>query len=302
MGDGNSGQITVSRLARYIQIYATNGATVYVDESSITVSVSANAWTTTARLVAGGITLDGSFTIATGGSSCSLTVTGASADGILNAATTLYFNMAASNCSFTFDRIQGTLTFPFGCLETVTAAWKVSCVGFDELSFATTDLDIGWSCITFDARVAFSTISKTVSLTPKLNLGNDACFTVYASLVAGDGGVTEIAGVSIYGLLISYNWDGVSFESLSYFDGLHRVKDTYWERFTIKSTGDSCCGGNLTFEVSTYFQDAHATLFDWAETDMEISIGLASNTTVSTSIVVDTTGIINWIIGFRVTW
>jgi hypothetical protein len=80
------------------------------------------------------------------------------------------------------------------------------------------------------------------------------------------------------------------------------VKDTYWEKFTIKSTGESCCGENLNFSATTYFQSTHVTLFDWAETDLEVSVGLGSGTTVSTSIVVDTTGFSEWKIGWSISW
>ena len=300
-GNGDSGQITVGRLVRYVRIYATDGSSAYVDESHITVSVSANAWTTTARLATAGVTLNGSFTKATGGSNCSLTITGPS-DKTLGTSATIYFNLVDPDCSFCFDRVQGTFAFDFGCVKDITATWKINQSGFDSVSFSVSDIDVGIPYITFDGKLSFSLLSKTLSITPQLNLGTDTCFKVYASLEPGPGGATEITGLSIYGLEVSYDWDGVSFESLSYLDGLHHVKDTYWERFTIKSTGDSCCGGNLVFETSTYFQDIHTTLFDWAETDIGISIGLGSGATISTSIIVDTTGFSEWKLGWKISW
>ena len=300
-GNGDSGQITVGRSVRYVQIYATDGSSVYVDESTVTVSVSANAWTTTARLATSGVTLTGNFTKATGGSSGSLTIAGDQGDD-LSVAATIYFNLVDPECAFCFDRVQGTIGFDFGCLNDITATWKIAQSGFDSISLSVSDTDVGIPLITFDGNVTFSLLSKVVTITPSLNLASDTCFTVYASLEFGAGGATEMTGISIYGLGVSYDWDGVSFESLSYLDGLHRVKDTYWERFTIKSTGDSCCGGNLTFETSTYFQEAHSTLFDWAETDVGISISLGSGATFSTSIVVDTTGWSEWKLGWKISW
>jgi hypothetical protein len=300
-GNGDSGQITVGRLVRYVRIYATDGSSVYVDESHITVSVSANAWTTTARLVTSGVTLDGTFTNATGGSSCSILITG-SQEGALTGKVAIYFNLLDPRCSFCFDRIQGNFAFDFGCVKDITATWKINQSGFDSISFSVSDIEVGIPYITFDGKLTFSLLSKTLSITPQLNLGTDTCFKVYASLEPGPSGATEITGLSIYGLGVSYDWDGVSFKSLSYLDGLHHVKDTYWEKFTIKSTSESCCGGNLVFETSTYFQDTHATLFDWAETDLEVSVGLGSGTTVSTSIVVDTTGFSEWKLGWSISW
>lgn len=300
-GNVASGQVAVGRIAQYVQIYAVTGGG-YVDDSSVTIAVSGQSWVNTVRLVAGGLTLDGTFTIASGGSSCSLGATGSSPDGGLTANATVYFDISSTGCSLSFDRVQGTFAFPFACLDKVTATWKISCTGFDELSFAVTGLDLGLTCITFDANVAFSLVEKSVTLTPKLNLGTDTCFTVYASLVAGPAGVWEITGLAIYGLGVKHDWNGVSFESLSYLDGIHRVKDTYWEKFVIKSTGDACCGGKLTFEVATYFQDAHSTLFDWAETDFGLSIDITSAFTATTNIVIDTTGVTDLILGIEFTW
>jgi hypothetical protein len=300
-GNGDSGQITVGRLVRYVQILATDGSSAYVDESHITISVSANAWTTTARFATAGVTLSSSFTKATGGSNCSLTITGPQ-DKAVAVSATVYFNLADPDYSFCFDRVQGTFGFDFGCVKDITATWKINQSGFDSISFSVPDIDVGIPYITFDGKLNFSLLSKTLSITPSLNLGSDTCFTIYASLEPGPGGATEITGLSIYGLGVSYDWDGVSFKSLSYLDGLHHVKDTYWEQFTIKSTSDSCCGGNFAFETSTYFQDTHTTLFDWAETDLDLSVGLGSGVTISTSIVVDTTGFSEWKIGWSISW
>ncbi len=300
-GNGDSGQITVGRLVRYVQIFATDGSSVYVDESHISVSVSANAWTTTARLAAAGVTLSGGFTKATGGSNCSFTIAGPQ-DKALTASATIYFNLVDAECSFCFDRVQGNFGFDFGCVKDITATWKIAQSGFDSISFSVPSINVGIPSITFAGKLAFSLLSKTVTIAPNLNLGSDTCFTIYASFEPGPSGATEITGLSIYGLGVSYDWDGVSFKSLSYLDGLHHVKDTYWEQFTIKSTSDSCCGGNLVFETSTYFQDTHTTLFDWAETDIGISIGLGSGATISTSIVVDTTGFSEWKLGWKISW
>lgn len=300
-GNVPSGQVNVSEIGRYVRICIYPKDTIrYVDDSTVTVSVAGQAWVNTARLVAGGVTLAGTFIIGNTGSSCSLSIAGAVEDLTANAA--LYWDITGSDCTLCFDRFQGSFKFPFACLDKVTATWKISCTGFDELSFAVTGLDLGLTCITFDANVAFSLVEKSVTLTPKLNLGTDTCFTVYASLVAGPAGAWEITGLTIYGVGVKHEWNGVSFESLSYFDGIHRVKDTYWEKFVIKSTGDACCGGKLAFEVATYFQETHTTLFDWAETDFELSIDITSAFTASTKIVFDTTGLTDMVLGVKYSW
>lgn len=297
-------QVNVNELVQYIQIYNIGGT--YVDDSSVTISVSGQALVNTARLVFGGVTFDGTLTIATGGSSCSLGVTGPQEGGLATRATA-YFDIATPDCSICFDRFEATVDFPFACLDEVTATLKMKCpqtsseTVLDELSLATEDIDVGLSWLTFDLKVAFMVLSKTMTLTPTLNLGTCTCFTVYSALDTG-AGPWEITGLSFYGIGIKHDWNGVSFESLSYLDGIHRVKDTYWEKFVIKSTGDACCGGRFAFEVATYFQDMHSTLFDWAETDVEVSIGLTSTFKTSIEMVVDTTGVTDFIFGVEYAW
>jgi hypothetical protein len=82
----------------------------------------------------------------------------------------------------------------------------------------------------------------------------------------------------------------VGFESLSYFDDLHHVKDTYWERFTIKSVGDTCCAGRFEFSVSAYFDKTSLSLFDLAETEALLSFGLTDALTVRLKAVIASQG------------
>jgi len=303
-GSVPSGQVSVGRLARYVTIYVTAGG--YIDDSAVTVSVSGESWITTARLVTEGVTLTGTLTIASGASSFSFGIVGAHV-GNLPVTGTIYFDILKPDCSLCFDRFEGTFDFPFACLDEVTATLKVNCpqtgsdIVLNELSLATEDIDVGLSWLTFDLKVAFMVPSKTVTLTPTLNLGTCTCFTVYSALNTG-AGPWEITALSLYGIGVTYDWNGVSFESLTYLDGIHFVKDTYWEKFVIKSTGDACCEGRFTFEVATYFQDTHTTLFDWAETDVEASIRLTSAFTASTKIVIDTTGLTDVILGIAYIW
>ena len=299
-------QVVVNELVQYVQIYNVGGT--YVDDSSVTISVSGQALVNTARLVFGGVTFDGTLTIATGGSSCSLGVTGPQdQEGVLPTRATAYFDIATADCSICFDRFEATVDFSFACLDEVTAALKIKCpqtsseTVLDELSLATEDIDIGLSWLTFDLKVAFMVLSKTVTLTPTLNLGSCTCFKVYSALSFG-AGPWEITELSFYGIGVKHDWNGVSFESLSYLDGIHHVKDTYWEKFVIKNTGDACCGGNIAFEVATYFQETHTSLFDWAETDFELSIDITSAFTATTNIVIDTTGVTDLILGIEYSW
>ena len=251
--------------------------------------------------------MNGTLTIATGGSSCSLGVTGP-LEGCLVTNATVYFDIAAPpDCSIRCDRFEANFDFSFCCLDEVTATLKLNCPRtsgepvFDGLSLSTRDMELGLPWLTFDLDVAFTLLSKTVMLTPTVNLGTSTCITAYSQLDTGAGG-WDITGLCLYGIRVKCEWRGVNFESLSYLDGLHYVKDTYWEKFVIKSFGDACCGGRVTFEVATYFQETHTTLFDWAETDLEAFISLTSAFTTSTKTVVDTTGCTECGLGIEYSW
>jgi hypothetical protein len=305
-GDVPTGHFSVGAVVRYISIIVTSGL---MHTSSVLISVSALAWTTNVRLVTDGVTLYGVLTIATGGSGLSLGVIGSLGDN-LPVTGRLSFIMAQPNCDLCFDRFEGTFGFSLSCLDLVTATLKMrnpTTAGqsaFDELSFSTTGLDLGLLGITFDARIAFELDEKTVTLTPALNLETGTCFTVYASLGSGTAGQWEITSLSIYGIRILQAWDGVSFESLSYLDDLHHVKDTYWERFTIKSVGgDACCAGRIEFSVSAYFEETSSSLFDLAETEASLSFGLTNALTIRLkAVVASQAGPEELVFGWSLTW
>jgi len=305
-GDVPSGHFNVGAVVRYIRILTVTSG--HIDTSSVDVSVSAQAWTTNVRLVTDGVTLYGTLIIATGGSGLSLGIIGSHGDN-LPVTGRLSFIMAQPDCNLCFDDFEGTFGFSLGCLDPVTATLRMrnpttaSQSAFEEFSLSTTDLDLGLLGITFDATVAFELAEKTVTLTPALNLGTGTCFTVYASLGSGTAGAWEITDLSIYGIRILQALGGVSFESLSYLDDLHHVKDTYWERFTIKSVGDTCCAGRFEFSVSAYFEEASSSLFDLAETEASLSFGLTDSLTIRLkAVVASQAGPEELVFGWRFSW
>jgi hypothetical protein len=302
-----TGQIRVGKIVRYVAIVVDPPGSGYIDASFVQISVSAQSWVATALLVRGGVTLYGTMTIATGTSGFSFGVIGSHGDN-LPVTGTLSFIIAKPSCSLCFDKFEGTFAFSFGCLDLVTATLKmrnpqtVSQSAFEEFALSVTGLDVGLSSITFDAELVFELAEKTITLTPVLHLATDTCFTVYASLGSGTAGPWQMTSLLIYGIRVAYTWNGVSFESLSYLDDLHYVKDTYWERFTIKSVGDTCCGGRFEFSVSTYFDKTSLSLFDWAETEASISFGVTAALAIRFKVVVEPAGPEELVFGWLFSW
>jgi hypothetical protein len=77
----------------------------------------------------------------------------------------------------------------------------------------------------------------------------------------------------------------------------------YWEAYQIATTDDGCCGP-FTFDITVYFLDGGALLFDIAELEANMSIEVATQFTFSTgiNIVLDPIPGFSWTVGFLVEW
>jgi len=294
-----SGPVHVGELARYVGIYvATGGA--YIDESGLTVSVSGESWTGTARYATSGMTLTAQWALASGGSDLTLginsSVGSASVDG------KLYFDVVRPDCSLCFDKVTVKVRSSLACVDSVTTTLEIDEEGFEELSFAATGLPLGVAGMSFGGKLAFSLTEKSLQLTPTLDMWDTACFTLYASLVPGSGGALDISGISLYGIRMVASLNGVKFESLTYLDDIHHTKANYWEMFRIEVDGDTCCGGGFDFEVTTHFGKTHATLFDWAETEFNGEFGFGENYVFSNYVSFTSAGIDELAFGVGVSW
>jgi hypothetical protein len=209
---------------------------------------------------------------------------------------------------FCFNEITLELTFPFCCIELVEVSLGFSQAGFDGITFSVTDItfpNLPWMVWDLDLTFVTGTgVAKILTITPGLDLGDFACFTVYADLCVLEDCYT---GVNIYGIGLECDFNGCTFSTLSYLDyPTHHIHGggtaTYWERFCIECGGDSCCGGAFSFEVCIYFSETSLLLFDFGEADINLAFGISSNFDLTTALVVDATGFVSWCIGFNVTW
>jgi hypothetical protein len=60
----------------------------------------------------------------------------------------------------------------------------------------------------------------------------------------------------------------------------------YFEMFMISGRTMSCCGAPGTWQISTYFQSDHSTLFDWGMTLFKLDMGLTDQFSASTEIAI----------------
>jgi len=218
----------------------------------------------------------------------------------------------AAHC-FCFDYINFTFDFPFLCGTTVYVDAGFSTAGFDGLFIDITGLyfvELPW--LTFDFGLSFTEgtgtpSGKSFSFVPAISL-TDACdedagyISLFVELYS-DGATFD--GINVYGIDIYKAWNGIWFQDLTSFEDAMNVYVTgyaaYWEAMGIGTVGDSCCGGDFSFEVWTYF-DHGDYLFDWALTTVALSFGIGSNFDVTSSFSIDADGLLELCMGFAVSW
>ena len=282
------------------------------------------SWDSTGSVSIAGVAFNGEFLLTATGSAWLFGATGGAGD--LSLGATVYFNGIAGTYGlevqtdgycFCFSSVDFTASFPFTCIDLVEVSLGFSAAtGFDGVTFSVSGIELpGISWITFDADLTFDIgdTGKELTLTPNLVLGDYSCITLYVAFINQDGlscqsasQPLQITGIEVYGIGLTYSWNGVSFSSYSSFDVAYNEDITgnadYWEVFSITSAADSCCGGGFSFALDTYFDCDSDVLFDWAETDASISYGLGSNFTITTGLNVTDLGFTEWSIGFCVTW
>jgi hypothetical protein len=272
------------------------------------------SWTTDGSVNIGGVTFSGLWVLTTG-MGFQLGVEGDS--GVLSAAATIYFNLDADgnvirdDFCICWDGLIIVLHFPFCCDLDVAMEVSFSTAGFDYVSFAVAGLVVpGIDWLTLDAKVKFAPgegVGKLVTVDPVINFPG-GCFTLYAHVDheggTGIGDDLVITGISIDGFKLICTIGNVSFAdytSLSWDLNSKITGDAnYWEKICITSAADSCCGGAFSFNVCLWFSDDSVQLFDLGKTTISLSYGIGSNFTVTSSLVVLSTGVTEWGVGFCV--
>ena len=303
-----SGQIPVNVCLRYVETRATTGELVSTALSPERVTICYSKVTFQTRLktrLEAGVTLVGKLTVAsTGTSSFSLNIAGPTRSPVRFGGTVRFALSQPAYC-FCFRDATFSVSFPFGCVDQVTADLKMSAAGFETASFSVANIDVGLSWLGLSGAVTFSTIEKTATFVPQLKLDAGPCLVAYGEFTTG-ATATEITGISIYGLAMSYAWESVKVSSLSYFDDYHYVpvrgSQACWESLTIATSVPSCCGGDLSLECTVGFARSSGSLFDWAETDVAVSLGFGQNVTVSLVSVVEVTGWTYASVGVLLVW
>jgi len=272
-------------------------------------------WVSSTELSLAGVDLTAKFVSVPGDTALILTGAGTAGNVTVSADLTLgtaYYNTddgiweaGDGNCGFAYQGIDFTLTFPFCCAD-VTAGVDFTCAGFQQATFEVDGIAVPtlpW--FTFDAQLVFQTGSKTIVLTPHFSFGNDQCFKLYIS--QDHDASISLGNIHVNGLSFTCTLGGVTFYDLSYW-GTYGTKPSvlgsYWELFKLSTTDDACCGP-FSFDLSMYFSNTSAQLFDVSKVVANMGLQVAQQFKFSTGFTLnlDSTPVFSqWTLGFLVTW
>ncbi|MFC2100039.1 hypothetical protein ACFLSF_04335 [Candidatus Bipolaricaulota bacterium] len=213
----------------------------------------------------------------------------------------------------------------FCCSDTIAATLYMSCNGFEYLSLAATDIlvpTLPW--LTLDAELTYELQTKTLTLTPGLDLGDILCFDLFADLIYG-ATIQEIEGISITGLEIVCQLGPVTLREVALFgpsrgitteafgslvlpvtdilaSGMDYYPD-YWQLLSVVYGDiDNCCGGEFTVIANAYFDDTASSLFEVALFHLEATIPYGKDLWFTFGLEAKPTGI-DWMkFGFGVNW
>lgn len=290
--------IPVGKYIRYAEIV---GITGYIADSATSTQVSSEAFVTELTLDAFGAEIEAEFAYASGGSEFSITLGSLDSESVFDEAT-LRVALDPVTCLICFETLDIELRPTFACFERTRLELGFDFEdGFSGFEFDTDGVPTGLSWLSIDLSIDFSVTAKDVDVTPSLELEEFGCVTPYFTIDLGTE-TWELDGLTLYGLRLRYGMNGVTVESLTYLDDIHHTKEDYWEMFRIRVDGDMCCGGGFDFETSTHFSKDHMTLFDWAETELELELDWGTHTTFGGYVSFVTSGLSELILNIEVTW
>lgn len=290
-----SGPVSVNLLVRYVEVRATTGLLMASPSSpeKLTITYSNQLWKTNFTIPSGNLTLFGTVALPAAGSAYVFLAASYQEDSGLSLTASTKFGLQGPTRRLCFRQavLEGDLSI--GCVEGVTARIEIDDTGFDAFSLAADELPTGLSRLTLSGKLTFTVLSKALELEPELTLDGGPCFTLYGKVLTGTLS-TEITGISLYGIGISHASNGVEVSSLSYLDDAHYVvvlgSQSCWEALALSVSTDSCCGGITDFKITTCFSKSSGSLFDWAETDVVLGVGLSATTSLSVSVAVEVAG------------
>ncbi len=164
--------------------------------------------------------------------------------------------------------------------------------GFNYAKFTIDNLFSLCCGISFSASVKFGVDSKSVSISPSWE-GITGCVTVYGDLQWEEqsSGAMKLAGWDLEAWKIYCEFAECNKLTIVtalnpswYNEHVENVfQDDEFEYIKIETCGAGCCGGNWSLSIQTFFQ-ASGSLFGITRTDIDASVPVMSNLSISISL------------------
>ena len=214
---------------------------------------------------------------------------------------------------------------------TLTATTEFSPAGFEFQDFEVEIWSIGLVPINLDVLLHFEMQSKSLTIEPKIGLGNRQCYGRVLVELITPGPVGLIEGFSVYGLDLFLETPGFAFRSLSLLDTEHfslyradslsladaiwvdeigapgvcghagEALPEYWEIVGIAAyRGDPTCRV-LSFLALSFFGESDS-LFDWMRTEFRVELSVMEDLAVRSTVIIDSDGVSEWSLGMRIAW
>jgi hypothetical protein len=208
----------------------------------------------------------------------------------------------------------------FDCIDFLGVT-TFDCTGFVSQVFELSYMNLFGSPLGITLSYEFTLQTASHTFTPSLT-SDFGCLKVFADLLGSGGTIT---GVEIYGIQFEITLGGATFSSLSNLnttdyvltypgyepaikpladaiaDGDLYYPQDYWEIISlVVNVPPSGCG--FSFYLDTFFSNTSTMLFDWAESDMGISVSMGSLLTLSTGVTVGDAGFMEWRVGISASW
>jgi hypothetical protein len=274
------------------------------------------SWNTTAAVAIAGVSFSVDFTLAD--EDVELVLAGSGVAGDVTVGIEVTFGGIARDvygviipggnndeCDLDWAGVTIDIGFPFCCAD-IALEVVFDCTGFSSATFTTGGIaipNLPW--VTIDAELVYTMTEKTLELSPNFDFGAIVCFDLYFD-VATTGNIT-LGDISIEGIGLTCDIGAVSFTGLSFWGTGDKPGNlygtSYWEVYTIETNDDACCGP-FGFDLSFYFLNGGARLFDIALIDANMSLQVAAQFlfNMGLEINVETGAFSQWTVGFLVTW
>jgi hypothetical protein len=277
------------------------------------------SWNTSASVAIAGVSFGADFWLASNDVALFLTGSGVAGDvtidievkfGDLGFTNGVPNSTGNDECDLDWAGVTIDIGFPFCCAD-IALEVVFDCTGFASATFTTDGIaipNLPW--VTIDAELVYTMTAKTLELSPNFDFGAIVCFDLYFDVdTAGDN--LTLGAISIDGIGLSCDIGAVTFTGISYWGpltGPYRpsllyYQDTYWEAYQIATNDDACCGP-FGFDLTFYFLEGGARLFDIALIDANMSLQVAAQFlfNMGLEINVETGAFSQWTVGFLVTW